>query len=195
MPKQYYIYIPFSDIESNGQLLEAAKSWRINMGNYSMGLSSADTRKIPKILERKAGIATLSVLQGLSPDDYALYIMGHCNIGRKHLSNINMFVRERVEISAQDLSWRMIEDGLPRDVKNLKLFACNGGAIDPNVTGSTLDSFGARLYWSLVTRGISKAELTAYTVPLIAATVDVSTGHKRAMDGSRPSAHSRRWPS
>lgn len=194
MPGQYYIYIPFSAAESNRQLVTAAGSWRENMGSYMTSTNKPEKRKAPKILERQIGIQALSGLQQLNPDEYTLYVMGHCNIGRKYLSNINMFVRERVEITAQELSLRMIEDGLPRNIKNLKLFACNGGAIDPAITGSALDSYGARLYWSLITRGIDKVELTAYTIPLVAATVDISTGHKRAMGGSRPSENSRRWP-
>ncbi|EXF94065.1 hypothetical protein HK44_003605 [Pseudomonas fluorescens HK44] len=165
------------------------------MASYMTGTSTPQKRKAPKILERITSAPVLSILQPLDPDEYTLYIMGHCNIGRKYISNINMFIGGRVELSAQELTFRMQEDGLPRNIKNVKLFACNGGAIDPSVTGSALDSYGARLYWSLTTRGFDNVKLTAYTVPLMAATVDLRTGHKRAFDGSLPSTHRRQWPS
>lgn len=100
----------------------------------------------------------------------------------------------RIELTAQDLSNRMLEDGLPRNIANIKLFACLAGAVAPADAGKVLESFGARFYFSLVTRGVDTVRVTAYTVPLTAATVNPMTGHKRTMVGDRPSAHSKSWP-
>ncbi|MDH5179550.1 MAG: hypothetical protein OEZ39_11950 [Gammaproteobacteria bacterium] len=192
MPGQYYIYIPYADGESNSQLAEAAKEWRRNASQHFQSPSSR--RKIPKILVHGTG-SPLSELRNSDPECYTVYIMAHCNIGRKTINNINIFARERIEITAPILATRMISDGLPKNVKNLKLFACHGGTPQNTEKYTALDSFVARLYFSLVSRGVEKVILSAYTEALTAATVaSIGDGHKRTQSGDRPSSHRRQWP-
>jgi hypothetical protein len=193
MPGQYYVFIPFASNEDNDELLGGAKTWRTNFAAFSEGLHSSVRRKIPKILSYTPGVPTLAGLDALDPDEYTLYVMGHCNIGRRTISNMAMmFVRERIDISSTELANRLLASGMPRNIKNLKLYACYGGA-NNGAVGTVLDSFGARLYYALVTRGVERVTLTAYTQPL-KATVDPGTGHKKTSSDDLPSRHRRQWP-
>jgi hypothetical protein len=196
MAKQYYIYIPYSNQESNDELVEGARGWRRSYASYAQGLDSPEVRaKLPKPALIHGSTATpLSVLDGLDPESYVVYIMAHGNIGRPSIANTRLIgVRGRIMMTAQELSNRLLSDGLPRTVRHLKLYACLAGALGGGNAGSALDSFGARLYWSLITRGCDNVQLSAYTMALNAI-VDSSTGHKQTNTGSRPSACRRRWP-
>jgi hypothetical protein len=158
MPGQYYLYIPFTDQECNEQLIENAREWRKNIAEHSR-YQAADARKIPTIVE--CGSAELTKLRSLNPDDYTLYIMAHCNSGKDRINNINMFTAERKMLSAVDLVRRLADDGLPEDIKHLKLYACNGGS----PKGYELP-FAFGLAFALKDAGFYQVIVTGYVSPL-----------------------------
>ena len=187
MPGQYYVYVPYREGEANQELKDLAKAWRINAYNTF----GENTRKVPKTLTSAEG-EPLSILKDLDPDSYTLYIMAHCNVGRTTINNVGICA-ERLEMNAEELTNRMMGDGLPKSAKNIKLFACNA-AIPTSGAAPELESFGARLFHSLKGQGLNSLVLSAYTKPLKAATVKLmGDGHKRTDNDERPSQHRRQW--
>jgi hypothetical protein len=183
MPGKYYIYIPF-DTGIETQLEDAARQWRENRLSYR--LDNPD-RKTPNLIIH--GRERISGRIHESPDQYTLYVLAHCN--RTVISNTNnIFGTGRETLSPSGLANRMIRDGLPGNITNLKMYACNSGVAAENAR----HSFGELLYHALLTRGYDSLRLSAYRTPLRAATVDPGTGHKRTETGNRPSAVRIQWP-
>ncbi len=131
MPGQYYIYIPFSEEENNSELLKAANGWEYNMRQIHASRAYINgapfsSRKIPKI-HNTGTTKPLSVLTKLDPDEYTLYVFGHSNAGVNKIFNIQGTQNpDRVELSAGQLATRLIGDGMPSNIKNLKIYACRG---------------------------------------------------------------------
>jgi hypothetical protein len=197
MPGKYYIYIPFAsnDTGGNAELVKAAEEWgskRIKYNSLQDPASHEVTnlkRKVPTVLVRGSKAKVLSVLEDLNPNQYTLYIMAHCNEGRDTVFNIQgVYDQDRTTLTATQLVQRLIEDGLPFNVMNLKLFACLGG------TPSDKDvAFGEKLYQQLVGRGLFFMKLTAYQEALIATTVNPQTGHKQTKSKKQPSTVKKTW--
>ena len=183
MPGKYYIYIPF-DTKNVTQLQDAALKWRENRLTYR---NDSPDGKTPNLIRH--GIHKIPEKIRESPDQYTLYILAHCNTTT--ISNINyVWVRERETLSPSGLANRLIQDGLPKNIINLKMYACNSGV----VAGNARHSFGELLYHALITRGYDSLRLSAYRAPLMAATVNPETGNKRTETGARPSTVRVQWP-
>ena len=183
MPGKYYLYIPF-DTERVTQLYDNGRQWRENRLAYR--LDNPD-RKTPALIRH--GIHKISEKIHELPDEYTLYILAHCN--KTIISNTNnIFSRERETLSPAALASRLMADGLPKNIVNLKIFACNSGVSAENAR----HSFGKLLYYALVTRGYDNLCLSGYRSPLKAATVDPATGHKRTATDARPSTVRVQWP-
>lgn len=188
MPGQVYIYIPFSNSENNQQLVASVESWRREMRVYASQMFGADAvnakRKTPVILVHGNGKPLLQ-LNSLQPDQYTLYVVAHCNLGKNCIWNINMFVKERVEIYADELVQRMHDDGLPRNIVNLKLYACRGGLRGDDDSKSFAERLANVMRESIYTDVV----VTAYKEPLRAAAVTAqSNGHKLTESGARSSS-------
>jgi hypothetical protein len=182
MPGKYYVYIPF-DTKVVDELWGLAAAWRGNRESFLLG---GVDRKTPNIIKFNSG--RLSQIPE-APDDYTLYILAHCN--KTYVTNTNNpFLIGRETLSPAVLANRLAGDGLLRNIKHLKLFACNSGV----AADGAKHSFGKLLFHALITRGFDGLQLSAYTTPLMGATVDRTTRHKRAGDGSRPSTHRIRYP-
>lgn len=183
MPGKYYIYIPF-DTRTVTQLEDAARQWRENRLSYKF---DNPDRKTPNLIRH--GRERISDKIHESPDQYTLYVLAHCN--RTVISNTNnIFGSSRETLSPSGLANRMIRDGLPKSIINLKMYACNSGVAAANAK----HSFGELLYHALITRGYDSLRPSAYLTPLRAATVDPKTGHKRTATGIRPSTVRVQWP-
>ena len=183
MPGQYYIYIPFvtSDVT---QLLDSARGW---IENRLIFQNDRRDRKTPGLIRH--GVNRISEKIHESPGEYTLYILAHCN--KTSISNTNnVFLDKRETLSPGALATRLVADGLPKDIVNLKMFACNSGVAPDGKS----HSFGELLYYALVTRGYENFRLSAYRTPLKAETVDSATGHKRTQTGARPSTVRSQWP-
>jgi hypothetical protein len=198
MPGKYYIYIPFASTDKGGNkdLVEAAGSWQTERRKHN-GLQDPQTkderenlkRKVPTLLVRGEKPSVLAQLASEDPTRYTLYIMAHCNAGRNTVFNIQgVYDPDRTTLTEVQLVQRLVEDGIPFNVMNLKLFACLGG--QPSETEA---AFGEKLYKELLSRGFYCVKLTAYKEALKAATVDAVTGHKRTQSGRRPSSVKQTW--
>lgn len=179
MPGQYYVYIPFARGE-DGDLYDATQSWRRQM-SYGWG-----GRKLPRKLQHGQGAMPLATLPH-DPATYTLYVIGHGSPVRRTLANTRYVgVKGRRLIEPAALASQMQRDGLPKNIVNLKLWACYGGV-----------RMGRYFYHALITRGFERVKLSAYTLPLLAS--PGGDGHKRAMeletkDVVRPSSVRVQWP-
>lgn len=183
MPGQYYIYIPFNTMEVT-QLRDSAVTWTRNRQIFT---NDAPDRKTPRLIRH--GFHRISEKIHESPEEYTLYILAHCN--KTSISNTNnIFLDKRETLSPAALATQLVSDGLPKNIVNLKLFACNGGVAPAGKS----HSFGELLYHALITRGYDNVRLGAYRTPLKAATVDPGTGHKQTVSGARPSTVRSQWP-
>ena len=105
-----------------------------------------------------------------------------------------MYVKERVEIFADELVQRMHDDGLPRNIVNLKLYACRGGKEGADSYGNPTKSFAQRLASCMRSVGYTDISLTAYTEPLIASAVKASSqGHKQTEKSARSSTVAKKF--
>jgi hypothetical protein len=146
-------------------------------------------RKVPTILVREPGKKVLADLVKLEPTEYTLYVMAHCNSGRNTVFNIQgVYDPDRTTLTEVQLVTRLVEDGLPQNVMNLKLYSCFGGS-----PSDTEAAFGEKLYRELVRRNFYLVKLTAYQRALKAATASMDTGHKRTEHDARPSSVARTW--
>jgi hypothetical protein len=198
MPGKYYIYIPFAGTDKcgNDELVKEAETWGANRRTYNTTQPSETKderenlkRKVPIVLVRGAEPTVLARLANENPWSYTLYVMAHCNAGRNTVFNIKgVHDQHRTTLTEVQLVQRLVEDGIPFNVMNLKLFACFGGK-----PSDTEAAFGEKLYRELCRRGFYCVKLTAYKEPLVAATVSTKTGHKQTESGKRPSSVKKTW--
>ncbi len=108
-----YLYIPFNEAEGNTQLFGMAKTWQANMAK------DARWPNPPPILRHGNGSRLIADLQ---PDE-TLFILCHS-------SNFAEFVAAQPDLhtvlmSANELSRRLIEDGLSTRKRHLILVTCD----------------------------------------------------------------------
>jgi hypothetical protein len=103
-----------------------------------------DQRKVPVRLNHYDGNAPLSVLGGHQPFEYTLYVVGHCAQGSLNIFNTSPRYKETEELTVAVLVRRMIDDGLPKEIFNIKLLSCYG-AVGWNDSPPFLDGFARAL--------------------------------------------------
>lgn len=160
---------------------------RLNDGTLTGPQLAELKRKTPTVCVRDGHTKVLADLAAVEPGNYTLYIMAHCLAGRHTVFNIQgVYDVSRTNLTPQALVSRLVEDGLPFNALNVKLFSCYGGAAGRDGE----ESYASKLHTELRTRGYWFVTVTAYTQPLQAASADPDTGHKRISGGARPSLHS-----
>jgi hypothetical protein len=75
----------------------------------------------------------LQVLSGKDPQEYTLYIVGHCAPGSDSLLNKRGRLLATETITAPNLAKRMGGDGLPKDIFYIKPLACYSARADENI--------------------------------------------------------------
>lgn len=171
MSGQYYIYIPWNDAD----FIKSANSWATiykdamtlqtlleqdhNDPNpkfsheYQQRKDEGNTlvlRKIPIISVHGSDVSKLA---NILPAD-TLYVLGHCSAGSDAISNNN-----DEKLLAKPLIQQMIADGVPQNIKEIKLWNCEGGK------GTFFDDtcFGSLFYEeSRKNTNFPSARITAY---------------------------------
>lgn len=179
MAGQYFIYIPFND----AALKKEADNW-MQMRLMTLTIKHCKAMKLDTITDkvkeavmndpdlRKApvvcmhGDASLSQISKCKDDD-VVYVAAHCSKGSKTVAD-----NGKGELDATQLTELMLKDGVPANIKKIKLWVCEGAA--------GTDSFAEQFYKTAVNPGkkFPKAEVTGYTKSL--KTLDTN-GNKRAI--------------
>lgn len=133
-----------ADIEILKQQLEAGPTLR--------------EEKMPTLI-MKGG--SLGFLGRRKPEEYVLYIVGHCAPGSASIRETQSYSTSRDGLSALELLNRLVEDGMPRNILNIKLLCCFG-AVDHTANGVRQKAFSQE-FWKVL-RGYctSLVRLTAY---------------------------------
>lgn len=116
--------------------------------------------KSPEIIKYQDG--KLRILQTMKPEEYVLYIVGHCAPGSETIRENQSFGGSPDKLTATKLLERMKTDGLPTNIINIKLLSCFG-ATTHFFDEKTQKSF-SDLFWKEI-RGYcaSLVKLTAYS--------------------------------
>lgn len=121
-------------------------------------------QKKPVLLEH-GDVKPLLALDAYKPEDYALYIVGHCAPGSFELRNTQSARTVTDPLRADVLMDRMVKDGLPKTILHLRLLACYGGSENPN--DKNQKAFGDGLWKLLRGHCTSLVTMTAYTEPVL----------------------------
>jgi hypothetical protein len=81
--------------------------------------------KSPMLLKHGVG-KPLLVLDGKDTSSYVLYIVGHCAPGSTTIRETQSWSTSKDALTATQLIARMADDGLPKDILNVKLLCCFG---------------------------------------------------------------------
>lgn len=139
MFKTKYIYVPFNDPQLIGWANELAKNWHA-------GKLGADKFARPVL----SPSATGEPLRKVSASTQ-LYIFGHGGDSRDYISSE---AGERLTMG--ELAAQLIDNGLSRSHKKIKLFCCKGGS-------GGVNSMAARLKRELQVRRVVGVKVYGYT--------------------------------
>lgn len=123
---------------------------------------------IPVLIYYKPGIDSFAFLEGLNEIEYEVLILGHGSEYRDDIRSHNsMIYSECQSITADDLASRLENNGLPKTVKNVTMYACLT-AHYTTVGDQVKGFFIGKLVSALSRRGYNDVTVTGYTVPLLA---------------------------
>ena len=131
--------------------------------------------KKPILIKHSNGVLK-SKLGRLIPDNYVLYVVGHCAPGSLTLRNTRSFSIATEALTGQNLVDRMGEAGLPRNILNIKLLACFGASLNP--FNESQRAFSDSLWKALRGYCTNLVKMTAYTEAVM-----LSSFYKRQRDG------------
>jgi ankyrin repeat protein len=167
MAKETYIFIPYEYSEKSKQgasLHDLALKWK-QSATIQAENGGYDKNKIPaKIIHYNPQNETpLDFLANKDPDTYKVYVLAHGKYETTMIGNERSFnLADSDNMTPQELSNRLIKNGLPKNIKNLNLYLCNSGKYNQEGT-----SIAKEISQELSNKDFEQVLVKGYYQPLL----------------------------
>lgn len=168
MPKETYLFIPYEkntsgDVDRSEHLRKDVAGALRSSADIASAYGYAEHKVPKKIICYQPRVQSLTFLNNLNPEDYRLDVLGHGKFENLSINNERSSMGGYSElISADELARRLIQSGLPHNIKHLNLYMCNSGKM--NEEGK---SIAGEVFKNLSTQDFNQVQVKGYTEPLI----------------------------